>query len=110
MSLKYEPASEPLNISVKKLFSSASQHNMGLKKSRAARGFDAKPAIKILHSYLAHPDCIPPGKNNYKIANKSRVHTLAGPLWEGYRESRICSRDTYPESYIPKYTSIRRIP
>ena len=31
-----------------------------------------------------------------------------GPLWEGYHESRRCSRDTYPESYITKYTSIRR--
>jgi len=30
------------------------------------------------------------------------------PLWEGYHESRRCSRDTYPESYITKYTSIRR--
>jgi hypothetical protein len=29
-------------------------------------------------------------------------------LWEGCRESRRCSRDTYPESYIIKYTSIRR--
>ena len=29
-------------------------------------------------------------------------------LWEVYRESRRCSRDTYPESYITKYTSIRR--
>ena len=29
--------------------------------------------------------------------------------WEGYRESRRCSRDTYPESYITKYTSIRRL-
>ena len=28
-------------------------------------------------------------------------------LWVGYRESRKCSRDTYPESYITKYTSIR---
>jgi len=28
--------------------------------------------------------------------------------WEGYRESRRCSRDTYPESYITKYTGIRR--
>ena len=28
--------------------------------------------------------------------------------WEGYHESRRCSRDTYPESYITKYTSIRR--
>ena len=36
-------------------------------------------------------------------------HTLVGPLWEGYRESRRCSRDTYPESYITKYTSVRRI-
>jgi len=30
-------------------------------------------------------------------------------LWEGCRESRRCSRDTYPESYITKYTSIRRL-
>ena len=30
-------------------------------------------------------------------------------LWEGYPESRRCSRDTYPESYITKYTSIRRL-
>ena len=28
--------------------------------------------------------------------------------WEGYHESRRCSRDTYPESYTTKYTSIRR--
>ena len=28
-------------------------------------------------------------------------------FWEGYRESRRCSRDTYSESYITKYTSIR---
>ena len=26
--------------------------------------------------------------------------------WEGCRESRRCSRDTYPESYITKYTKI----
>jgi len=31
-----------------------------------------------------------------------------GGLWEGYHESRRCSRNTYPESYITKYTSIRR--
>jgi len=31
-----------------------------------------------------------------------------GPLWEGCRESRRYSRETYPESYITKYTSIRR--
>jgi len=33
---------------------------------------------------------------------------LAGPLWEGCCESRRCTRDTYPESYITKYGSIRR--
>ena len=27
-------------------------------------------------------------------------------FWEGYREIRRCSRDTYPESYTTKYTSI----
>ena len=29
-------------------------------------------------------------------------------FWEGYHESRRCSRDTYAESYITKYASIRR--
>jgi len=29
-------------------------------------------------------------------------------VWEGCRESRRYSRDTYRESYITKYTSIRR--
>ena len=29
-------------------------------------------------------------------AHASRDHTLVGPLWEGYHESRRCSRDTYP--------------
>ena len=39
-------------------------------------------------------------------AHASRDHTLAGPLWEGCRESRRCSRDTYPESYITEYTLV----
>jgi len=34
---------------------------------------------------------------------------MVDSLWEGCRESRSCSRDTYPESYITKYTRIRRI-
>ena len=29
-------------------------------------------------------------------------------IGEGCHESRRCSRDTYPESYITKYTRIRR--
>jgi len=28
-------------------------------------------------------------------------------FWEGYSESSRCSRDTYPESYITKYTRIK---
>jgi len=36
------------------------------------------------------------------------LHRLEGPLWEGCRESKRGSMDTYPESYITKYTSIRR--
>ena len=35
----------------------------------------------------------------------SRQHTGAGPLWEGCRESRRCSRDIYPGSYITKYAT-----
>ena len=30
-------------------------------------------------------------------------------VWEGFHESRRCSRDTYPASYVTKYTSIRRL-
>ena len=41
-------------------------------------------------------------------AHASRDNTLAGPLWEGCREGRRYSRDTYLESYITKYTSIQR--
>ena len=34
-------------------------------------------------------------------------HTTAGDkLWEGFRESGRCSRDTYPESYITEYILI----
>ena len=40
--------------------------------------------------------------------NRVRDHTLVAPFWEGHHESRRCSRDTYPDSYITKYTSIRR--
>ena len=31
---------------------------------------------------------------------------MVGSLWEGFRESRRCSRDTYPESYITEYVLI----
>jgi hypothetical protein len=41
------------------------------------------------------------------LRDRRRV-TFVGPLREGCRESRKCSRDTYPESYITKYTGIRR--
>ena len=41
-----------------------------------------------------------------KFNDRLRVGWLNG-FWEGYHESRRCSRDTYPESYITKYTSIQ---
>ena len=33
-------------------------------------------------------------------------YTLAGPLWEGFCESRRCAKDTYPESHITEYILI----
>ena len=36
------------------------------------------------------------------------THSWVRPPLEGYHESRRCSRDTCPESYITKYTGIRR--
>jgi len=38
-----------------------------------------------------------------------RVYTIHVWVVEGCREIRRCSRDTYPGSYITKYTSIRDI-
>ena len=34
---------------------------------------------------------------------------LAGPLWEGFRESRRCSRDTFPVSNITEYIQYTKI-
>jgi len=39
-------------------------------------------------------------------AHASMGNTLVGPLWEGYHESRRCSRDTYPETHITKYAKV----
>ena len=38
-----------------------------------------------------------------------RRHLRSTFILEGYRVTRRCSRDTYPESYITKYTRIRRL-
>ena len=48
------------------------------------------------------------GNNNLLLLQQLRTFVmdpLEGPLWEGYHESRRCSRNTYPESYSTKYTS-----
>ena len=41
-------------------------------------------------------------------AAAAKIDTHALVIWEGYHERGRCSRNTYPESYITKYTSIRR--
>ena len=44
------------------------------------------------------------------LGKYTKTHLVTGRArWEGCRESTRCSRDTYPESYITKYTSIRRL-
>ena len=46
----------------------------------------------------------------YMTTSVERQRALINPgLWEGYHERRRCSRDTYPESCITKYTSVRRL-
>jgi len=42
------------------------------------------------------------------IGTTSRPLWESDRLWEGYHERRRCSRDTNPESYITRYTSIRK--
>ena len=44
----------------------------------------------------------------YKSTMDSELVGLTGPLWDGYHESRRCSRNTNAVSYITKDTSIRR--
>jgi len=46
-------------------------------------------------------------KNSLSRKKKTSSAIDSG-LWEGRRESRRCSRDTYIQSYITKYTSIPR--
>jgi len=70
MSFKYEPASEPLHISVYMI-------------QKAMDG-----VLALNWPLKVCPSMIDSGL-------------------EGCRESRRCSRDTYPESYITKNTSIR---
>ena len=41
---------------------------------------------------------------NSRLERNDRLSV--GWLWEGYRESRRSSRDTYPESYISEYTLV----
>ena len=43
------------------------------------------------------------------LVDRPRVGWRNGSLWEEYHESRICSRDTYPESYITKYTTYTKM-
>ena len=43
---------------------------------------------------------------NMRLDNPLIDSGLVGSTWEGYRESRRCSRDNYPESYINEYTSV----
>jgi len=67
--------------------------------------------------------CLKGGKGRWVVEQRTRLftvcdrlrvgwlnrgRTLSGPLWAGYRESRRCSRDTYPGLHITKYASIRR--
>jgi len=52
------------------------------------------------------PEMIDTGLVGSTDFHASRDHTLVGPLGEGYHESRRCSRDTYPESYITKNTIV----
>ena len=50
----------------------------------------------------------PETRNPNPEARNPKHEIIDSGLWEGCRESRRCSRDTCPESYITKYTSVRR--
>ena len=63
--------------------------------------------------FLSGCEALQPGECNACSVCGAEVPSHPPPWlhhWEGYRESRRCSRDTYPESYITKYIRIRRFP
>jgi len=60
-------------------------------------------ALQVSHKQLQSPF------HTKKRKGDSDSHQVSWfRVWEGCRESRRCSRNTYPESYITQYTSIRR--
>ena len=65
-----------------------------------------------LHSHIRFPTrgCIPrPPPHPQRRPAVRRVCLAVIDSWEGCRESRRCSRDTHPESYIITYTCRRRL-
>ena len=65
-----------------------------------------EPSSEPLHMRVHTGDAVcSPAVSEYALVIDSG---LVGSMdfWEGYRESRRCSRDTYPESYITKYTLV----
>jgi len=58
----------------------------------------------------AYPGGVPPASSTARYLSFFLARDGLGVGWEGCRESRRCSRDTYSESYITKYTSIRGVP
>ena len=73
------------------------------------------PTLCTLHPtpYTLHPTPYTPHPTPYTLhptlftphVSRCKNNCI---IWEGYREGRRYSRDTYPESYITNYTSIRR--
>jgi len=82
-------------------------------KGQAARCRDDDPEInklKLQNNIGGRSDN--PGAFYSKLEQIQQSHfdrLSVSWLWEGYHESRRCSRDTHPEAYITKYTSIRRL-
>jgi hypothetical protein len=53
------------------------------------------------------PFCVAPFSLDSGDKCQKQVDRLEGkPLWEGFRESRRCSRDTYPVAYIAECTLV----
>ena len=65
------------------------------------RGMNACPSHVYLCRHIFYP--------NIALPTISMSHNMLIDSWEGFHESRRCSRDTYPESHLTKYASIRRL-
>jgi len=113
---------QPIRPGSSSLHSEISQHNTWYRNVQRFRGglvfkahrllYHSTLGLRVIKKKKTHGQAPQTGPGTPRVRSRAFLSVIGSGLigWEGYRESRRCSRDTYPESCITKYTSIRRKP